>query len=106
MCADGDCDDDNEILFCDRCDMAVHQECVGVDAVPAGDWYCSPCSMLISQGHYKQAPAAPQFACAVCWQTGGAMKRVVIEKKHFKVRDAWLHTRAYPTCCWFRFADH
>eukprot|EP00166_Cyanidium_caldarium_P004565 ctg_4879.g592 len=44
VCGGGDCDQpDNDIILCDQCGVAVHQQCYGVAAVPAGDWYCDAC---------------------------------------------------------------
>jgi hypothetical protein len=33
----------NQIVYCERCDVAVHQACYGIAAVPEGDWLCDPC---------------------------------------------------------------
>ena len=43
VCWDGVSYADNQILYCEGCDVAVHQECYGVRHVPKGDWFCRVC---------------------------------------------------------------
>jgi NuA3 HAT complex component NTO1 len=36
-------EDDEAIILCDGCNVAVHQTCYGLDlekGIPKGDWYC------------------------------------------------------------------
>ncbi|CAE7535847.1 unnamed protein product [Symbiodinium pilosum] len=39
----GGSQDAESLLLCDGCDAGYHTFCVGLSAVPAGDWYCERC---------------------------------------------------------------
>jgi origin recognition complex subunit 4 len=62
ICSKPDSDPPNEIVFCDNCDMPVHQECYGLAEVPEGDWICRNCSQegasLASGGGIFQAKSS------------------------------------------------
>ncbi|KAJ1624511.1 PHD-zinc-finger like domain-containing protein [Pavlovales sp. CCMP2436] len=68
ICGDGESEDDNVILFCDGCNLAVHQVCYGGGAVaiPDGPWYCDRCD---------PARCAGPVECCLCPEKGGALKR-------------------------------
>lgn len=47
ICSGLESEEPNEIIFCDDCDLAVHQECYHVPVIPEGDWLCKECSSKI-----------------------------------------------------------
>lgn len=64
-------EDGNEMVFCDTCNVCVHQACYGIEEIPAGEWYCQPCREL---GRVDKA------SCILCPNKNGAMKRTPDDK--------------------------
>ncbi|XP_044289009.1 protein Jade-3 isoform X2 [Varanus komodoensis] len=62
VCRSPDSEDGNDMVFCDKCNICVHQACYGILKVPEGSWLCRTCVLGIH----------PQ--CLLCPKRGGAMK--------------------------------
>ncbi|XP_042314007.1 protein Jade-3 isoform X4 [Sceloporus undulatus] len=62
VCRSPDSEEGNDMVFCDKCNICVHQACYGILKVPEGSWLCRTCVLGIH----------PQ--CLLCPKRGGAMK--------------------------------
>lgn len=80
ICDDGDCENTNAIVFCDGCDLAVHQECYGVPFIPEGQWMCRKCQ-LAGRG----IPT-----CIFCPNTDGAFKQTNNSKWAHLLCAMWI----------------
>ncbi|MFH4978641.1 hypothetical protein AB6A40_005350 [Gnathostoma spinigerum] len=65
ICRQPDFEADDAIVFCDGCNLSVHQSCYGIDNLPEDEWMCQVCLLT----GYQTSPA-----CVLCPVTGGAMK--------------------------------
>ncbi|ESN93343.1 hypothetical protein HELRODRAFT_194139 [Helobdella robusta] len=62
VCRLPDVEEGNEMVFCDGCDVGVHQVCYGILKIPKGSWVCRACAVGLKP------------RCALCTTQGGAMK--------------------------------
>eukprot|EP00116_Pleurobrachia_bachei_P004087 sb/3464349/ len=63
VCKDVYSEPDNEMIFCDSCNICVHQGCYGITNVPTGEWFCAPCKAR-----------CPTPVCLLCLHGEGAFK--------------------------------
>ncbi|KAI8938083.1 hypothetical protein NX059_005754 [Plenodomus lindquistii] len=85
ICDDGDCENTNAIVFCDGCDLAVHQECYGVPFIPEGQWLCRRCQ-LVGRG----TPISEQPPCIFCPNLDGAFKQTTTMKWAHLLCAMWI----------------
>ncbi|XP_072562926.1 protein Jade-1 isoform X1 [Paramormyrops kingsleyae] len=62
VCRSPEGEDGNEMVFCDKCNVCVHQACYGILKVPRGSWLCRTCALGV------------QPKCLLCPKRGGALK--------------------------------
>lgn len=82
----------DEIVFCDNCNVCVHQSCYGLDAVPTDDWMCTTCMHRIANRMKTPPP------CVFCPLLGGAMKCS-------RNADVWAHVACALWIPEVRFGD-
>ncbi|XP_055721648.1 protein Jade-1 isoform X2 [Salvelinus fontinalis] len=87
VCRSPDGEDNNEMVFCDKCNICVHQACYGILKVPKGSWLCRTCALGISP------------KCQVCRKKGRAMKPTRSGTKWFHVSCAlWIPECSAKSC--------
>lgn len=81
VCNDLECDNTNAIVFCDGCNIAVHQECYGIAFIPEGQWFCRRC--MLSRGR--------SVDCTFCPSHTGAFKQLDNGLWSHVVCALWIH---------------
>ena len=83
ICQDGDVTHDNQILFCEGCNVAFHQRCYLVDTVPADDYFCRACVHFGRDKDQRTHRTPLPIHCDLCPRKGGAFERTANGK--------WVH---------------
>eukprot|EP01138_Halocafeteria_seosinensis_P006533 gb/GECG01006679.1/.p1 GENE.gb/GECG01006679.1/~~gb/GECG01006679.1/.p1 ORF type:complete len:2825 (+),score=332.81 gb/GECG01006679.1/:1-8475(+) len=87
ICHGGDSHPANQIVFCESCNLAVHQRCYGVIAIPEGDWFCDVCAAAGGAKAALQRHTPLHIPCVACGVSRGAMKATDAAEG----RRNWIH---------------
>lgn len=69
VCGCGDSEETNEIVYCESCNIPVHQLCYGIeDNIKEIDWYCMSCRA------FPRDKDIMRVQCGLCGAHGGAMR--------------------------------
>ncbi|CAB9514838.1 Protein Jade [Seminavis robusta] len=91
VCNDGSVTHKNRIVFCDDCDLAVHQHCYGIDRVPEKKWFCSLCT---AKRNGWRLPEEGLPSCSFCPCSGrklGGYHHVATRTQDQKASTKWVH---------------
>ena len=73
----------NTIVFCDSCNIAVHQDCYGIIFIPPGPWLCRVC---LQNNMRSQRPR-----CIVCPGIEGPMKQTTSGNWIHVICAVWIN---------------
>ena len=113
VCADGEVTPDNQILFCEACNVAIHQMCYGIAVVPEGDYYCIACryfkresmTEVIARKMKRDGPVPTRkitppplpICCELCPRKQGAYIRSDFQLKAKPIARASIAKNGNPT---------
>ncbi len=98
VCFDGEVTPENQIIFCDACNVAVHQRCYGIDQIPFGNYFCHTCTHFEIDKEYlaaKRRDGPPlkitrhPIVCELCPRRQGAFVQVQSSAPTTKAK--WVH---------------
>ena len=93
VCFDGESTESNQIVFCDGCNIAIHQACYGIDAIPKNSYFCERCvEARIRERNSRRSTRTPRrpISCCLCPCVGGALKRTTDGRWAHIVCGLWL----------------
>lgn len=93
VCLDGVSEDANQIVYCDGCNMAVHQECYGIRSLPKRAWLCERCTIQ------KRDPSA-NVDCALCHNKSNiaAIKQTTTGEMVHVICALWIPETKFQYC--------
>ncbi|KAG1470637.1 hypothetical protein G6F56_002564 [Rhizopus delemar] len=80
VCGDTEAENSNAIVFCDGCNLAVHQDCYGIPHIPEGEWLCKQCQLAPDE----------DISCVFCPNKGGAFKQTTDGKWGHLLCAIWI----------------
>ena len=76
------------IVYCDKCNVGIHQSCYGIKHIPEKEYLCDLCK--VKEKNVK---------CALCFQSNGAMKKI-------DSKVGWAHVCCILISNCVRFSDY
>jgi hypothetical protein len=109
ICLYSDFEDLSPIVFCDSCNVALHQECYGLKEIPEGNFYCDLCTFKNKTDVQRsnnsscdklfQAPTRSK-ECILCNQSRGALKKID------KNGEVWGHCNCILMSNYLHFSEY
>ncbi|KAJ4839010.1 hypothetical protein Tsubulata_031125 [Turnera subulata] len=63
------CRDGGDLILCDRCPSSFHKDCLRLETVPDGEWFCPPCRCSsCDQGRLKESSSGQPLDMLRCTQ--------------------------------------
>jgi len=80
-CLDHEVEHTDAVVFCDGCNLRVHQTCYGIPKIPKGPWYCAQCEAGVKN-----------MKCCVCPNTDDHALKPTTDGRWIHVMCAMWHS--------------